>query len=86
VLRSRTRDVDNDLELVPEGTTGYIAAVSGHTARRQRRDSHSVSLDSGKSDAMIIKRTDHWAVQYDSSEPTAQSSVQSEGEHLDEER
>ena len=55
-LRSKVRDVDESRN---EGT-GYLVAVSTHRPRAENG-----SVDSQDSDAMIIKRTDQWTVQYD---------------------
>ncbi len=64
-LRSRTRDGD-------DGGGGYLAAISG---QRTRNGNHSGdetgSLDSGKSDAMIIKRTDQWDIRYESTKASS---------------
>jgi len=59
-FRSRNRDGG-------ESESGYLAAVS---VRRAKNGNHSrdetESLDSRKSDAMIIKRTDQWDIRYES--------------------
>jgi hypothetical protein len=43
---------------------GYLTAISGKGARLTRDEAGSLEL--GNSDAMIIKRTDQWDIQYES--------------------
>jgi hypothetical protein len=46
-----------------ENGAGYLAAISGKGARVTHDE--TASLESGNSDAMIIKRTDQWHIQYE---------------------
>ena len=52
----RLRNMDGD-------GAGYLAAISGQRSRASQ--GKTGSLDSGKSDAMIIKRTDQWDIRYE---------------------
>jgi hypothetical protein len=46
---------------------GYMAAIASTS---QAADNETGSLESGKSDQMIIKRTDHWTVRYENVTPS----------------
>jgi hypothetical protein len=75
-LRSVTQEADGD----GQDGTGYLAAISGHGSRRVR-NTESDSFESGKSDAMIIRRTDHWTVEYDENDTeSTNESTRSGGE------
>ena len=66
-------------------TLGYsAAAVATHTERRQSRGQRSGSISSTKSDAMIIRRTDQWKVQYENK--VSQVAPQSDAEEMDTEQ
>lgn len=60
-LRSQNKDVGD--------RGGYFAAIS--VQRAMSRHDEDGSLDSGKSDVMIIKRTDQWDIRYESAEASA---------------
>ena len=57
---SRSRNID-----VKDNTGAYLAAISSQRSRSSPGETGSV--DSRKSDAMIIKRTDHWDIRYETS-------------------
>ena len=50
---------------VKDNTGAYLAAISSQRSRNSPGETGSV--DSGKSDAMIIKRTDQWDIRYETS-------------------
>jgi hypothetical protein len=59
-FRLRNRDGE-------EGKGGYLATISGQRkGHGNQSGDETKSLDSGKSDAMIIKRTDQWDIRYES--------------------
>lgn len=61
--RSKTTDTNGRVDSRPDKAE-YFVDISGHGSRR-RRNHESDSFESENSDAMIIKRTDEWTVQYD---------------------
>jgi hypothetical protein len=64
-LRSRNRDGE-------EGGGGYLAAIGVQRAKNSNHSRDETgSLDSGKSDAMIIKRTDQWDIRYESAKASS---------------
>lgn len=64
----RTRNRDNE-----DGKgVGYLVAIRAN--KRNPSQERSGSLSSTKSEAMIIKRTDNWTIQYEHAEPVQASS------------